>query len=78
MKSTILAGLAALAVTAGIAAAGIASLADGATTLINATAYSGPHGNVANSLGGCSVFRSAEQTVRLFLEPTALTRNRAI
>jgi hypothetical protein len=37
MKGVILAAFVAVAVTAGIASAGIASLADGATVLINAT-----------------------------------------
>jgi hypothetical protein len=49
MKGTILAVLVALAVTAGIASAGIASLASGAAVLINATSHSGSHDNIAYS-----------------------------
>jgi hypothetical protein len=52
MKKMILAAFVALAVTAGIASAGIASLANAATTLISATGHSGPYDNTANSLGG--------------------------
>ena len=54
MKSMMLAVFVAVAVTAGIASAGIASLADAATVLINATSHSDPHANIANSLHGCS------------------------
>jgi hypothetical protein len=49
----ILAVFVALAVSAGIASAGIASLADAATILINSTAHSGPHDNTVGSVGGC-------------------------
>jgi hypothetical protein len=49
MKKMILAVGVALAVTAGIASAGIASLASGAAILINATSHSGPHDNIAYS-----------------------------
>jgi hypothetical protein len=49
MKKVILAVVVALAVTAGIASAGIASLASGAAVLINATSHSGPHDNIADS-----------------------------
>jgi hypothetical protein len=49
MKKMILAVVVALAVTAGIASAGIASLASGAAILINATSHSGPHDNIAYS-----------------------------
>jgi hypothetical protein len=52
MKCMILAAFVALTVTAGIASAGIASLANGATTLLSATAQSGPYNSAANSLGG--------------------------
>ena len=52
MKKMILAAFVALTVTAGIASAGIASLADAATILISATGHSGPYDNTANSLGG--------------------------
>jgi hypothetical protein len=49
MKKMILAVIVALAVFAGIASAGIASLASGAAVLINATSHSGPHGKIAYS-----------------------------
>jgi hypothetical protein len=49
MKKMVLAVVVALAVTAGIASAGIASLASGAAILINATSHSGPHDNIASS-----------------------------
>jgi hypothetical protein len=52
MKEVILAAFVALAVTAGIASAGIASLADGAAVLINASSHSDPHDNTTSSLGG--------------------------
>jgi hypothetical protein len=52
MKSMMLAAFIAFTVTAGIASVGIASLANGATTLLSATAHSGPYDNAANSLGG--------------------------
>jgi hypothetical protein len=52
MKHMILAAFVAVTVTAGIASAGIASLANGATILLSATAHSGPYDNAANSLGG--------------------------
>jgi hypothetical protein len=48
----VLAAFVALTVTAGIASAGMASLANGATTLLSATAHSGPYNNAANGLGG--------------------------
>jgi hypothetical protein len=60
MKSMILAAFVALAVTVGIASAGIASLADAATTLINATSHSDRHVNTAYSLGGPYVGGAAE------------------
>jgi hypothetical protein len=55
MKKMILAVFVALAVTAGIASAGIDSLANAATILISATGHSGPYDNTANSLGGCYI-----------------------
>jgi hypothetical protein len=52
MKGMIFAVFVAVAVTVGIASAGIASLANGATVLFNASTHSGPYDNTANSLGG--------------------------
>jgi hypothetical protein len=49
MKRMILAVIVGLAVTAGIASAGIASLASGAAVLISASSRSGPHDNIAFS-----------------------------
>jgi hypothetical protein len=49
MKKMVLAVIVGLAVTAGIASAGIASLASGAAVLINATSHSGPHDSIAYS-----------------------------
>ena len=51
MKKMILAAFVALAVTIGIASAGIASLANAATALVNAYGHSGPHDNIDTSLG---------------------------
>jgi hypothetical protein len=45
MKEMVLAAFVALTLTAGIASAGIASLADGAAVLINASSHSGPQDN---------------------------------
>jgi hypothetical protein len=52
MKCMILAAFVALTVTAGVASAGIASLANGATTLLSATTHSAPVDDAANSIGG--------------------------
>jgi hypothetical protein len=52
MKGMILAAFAALGVTAYIASAGIASLANGVAVLINAYSHSDPYENATNSLGG--------------------------
>ena len=51
MKAMVLAAFVALAVTAGIASAGIASLADGVTALINASGHSDLHDDTVNSFG---------------------------
>jgi hypothetical protein len=55
MRSMVLAVFVALAVTAGIASAGIASLASGVSVLINASSHSAWHDNTINSLSGPSV-----------------------
>lgn len=49
MKGTILTVVVAIAITAGIASAGIASLASGVAVLINATCHSGLHDDIAYS-----------------------------
>ena len=50
MKKMVFAAFVALAVTAGIASAGINSFADGAAILINATSHSIAHDNMAYGL----------------------------
>jgi hypothetical protein len=50
MKKMILAALVIVAMTAGIAFAGIDSLANGAAVLINASSHPDPYDNTANSL----------------------------
>jgi hypothetical protein len=55
MKMMILAVFAALAVTAGVASAGVASLADAANILISATSHSGTYDSTANSVGVSAV-----------------------
>lgn len=55
MKKMILAAFIALAVTAGIASAGIASLASGAAILLDATSHPGSHGDIAYSPGKTAV-----------------------
>jgi hypothetical protein len=54
MKKMILAVFAALAVTAGVASVGVASLADAATILISASSHSGAYDN---TLGMSTVVR---------------------
>jgi hypothetical protein len=60
MKEMVLAAFVAIAVTAGIASAGIASLADGVAVLINASSYSNPHDNTNNGLGRPCVVGGAD------------------
>jgi hypothetical protein len=57
MKEMILAAFLALTVTAGIGSTGIASLADGAAVLINASSHSDPPDNTTNSLTPSSRIR---------------------
>jgi hypothetical protein len=65
MKEMVLAAFVAATLTAGIASAGIASLADGAAVLINASSHSDPHDNATNSLGGPSQPRMLSASANL-------------
>jgi hypothetical protein len=49
MKGMIIAAFVAVAATAGIASVGIASLANGAAILINASSHLDPRGNIAGA-----------------------------
>lgn len=72
MKGTILTVVVAIAITAGIASAGIASLASGVAVLINATCHSGLHDDIAYSPSGYNLTLASDLGFRVRLGHASL------